>query len=99
MHFHFGELIAHLAKTRRVRAGSIIGSGTVSQGDAERGVGCLIEKRALEMIDSAQANQAREAKTAYLAFGDRVRIDVRGRDGASVFGAIEQRVVAAPAHA
>jgi len=86
MAFHFGRLIAHLARTRRVRAGSIIGSGTVSNADASRGVGCLIEKRALEIAEGG------EAKTEYLKFGDVVRIEMKGRDGLSVFGAIEQEV-------
>ena len=89
MHFHFGQLLAHLARTRRVRAGSILGGGTVSNADALRGYACVAEKRALETIDSG------EARTAYLQFGDTVRIEVKGRDGQSVFGAIEQQVAEA----
>ncbi|HWH84905.1 MAG TPA: fumarylacetoacetate hydrolase family protein, partial [Burkholderiaceae bacterium] len=93
MQFHFGELIAHLCKTRRVRAGSIIGSGTVSNADRSRGWSCIAEQRALEMIDSAGAAPT----TEFMQFGDTVRIEMAGADGASVFGAIEQKVVASAA--
>ena len=86
MSFHFGQLIAHLCKTRRVRAGSIIGSGTVSNKDWSRGYSCIAEKRAIETIESGAP------KTDFMKFGDTVRIEMKGSDGASVFGAIEQRV-------
>jgi fumarylacetoacetate (FAA) hydrolase len=86
MHFHFGQLLAHLARTRNVRAGSIVGGGTVSNADANRGYGCIAEKRALETIESGAP------RTEYLQFGDTVRIEVKGRDGLTVFGAIEQQV-------
>ena len=89
MHFHFGQLLAHLARTRNVRAGSIVGGGTVSNPDANRGYGCIAEKRALETIDTGAA------KTGFMQFGDTVRIEVKGLDGMSVFGAIEQQVAAA----
>lgn len=89
MSFHFGQLIAHLAKTRRVRAGSIVGSGTVSNADWSRGYSCIAEKRAIETIEGGSA------KTDFMQFGDTVRIEMKGSDGASVFGAIEQTVVAA----
>jgi fumarylacetoacetate (FAA) hydrolase len=79
-------LIAHAARTRNLRAGSIVGSGTVSNADAARGYGCIAEKRALETIEHGQP------RTAFLAVGDTVRIELKGRDGLSVFGAIEQRV-------
>jgi fumarylacetoacetate (FAA) hydrolase len=88
MHFDFGQLIAHLARTRRVRAGSIVGSGTVSNRDASKGVSCIAERRAIETIESGAP------RTAFMQFGDSIRIEMRGLDGASVFGAIEQRVVA-----
>jgi len=88
MHFHFGQLIAHLARTRDVRAGSIVGGGTVSNQDASRGYCCIAEKRALETIEGG------EPQTGYLQFGDVVRIEMKGRDGQSVFGAIEQQVLA-----
>jgi len=92
MALHFGQLVAHIARTRRLRAGSVVGSGTVSQRDAAAGYGCIAEKRAREILDSGSA------VTDYMAFGDRLRIEVQGADGNSVFGAIDQRV-AAPADA
>jgi len=89
MTFHFGQLIAHVAKTRNLRAGSIIGSGTVSNLDRSRGYCCIAEKRSLEMIESGSAT------TPFLAYGDCVRIDMHDAQGQSIFGAIDQ-VVAAP---
>ena len=86
MTFHFGQLIAHVAKTRNVRAGSIVGSGTVSNKDWARGYSCIAEKRAIETIEEGAP------KTEFMRFGDRIRIEMKGRDGQSVFGAIEQRV-------
>ena len=86
MSLHFGQLIAHVARTRRLRAGSIVGSGTVSQHDPAAGYGCIAEQRAREIIEHGGAS------TGYMAFGDRLRIEVPGVDGHSVFGAIEQRV-------
>ncbi|MGA0612135.1 fumarylacetoacetate hydrolase family protein [Caldimonas sp. KR1-144] len=86
MTFHFGQLIAHIAKTRNVRAGSIVGSGTVSNKDWSKGYSCIAEKRAIETIESG------EPKTPFMAFGDTIRIEMNGRDGQSVFGAIEQSV-------
>jgi fumarylacetoacetate (FAA) hydrolase len=95
MTFHFGQLIAHLAKTRRVRAGSIIGSGTISNKGVARknrtdwpnGYSCIAEKRAMETIQDGQPS------TEYMQYGDTIRIEVKGRDGQSVFGAILQEVV------
>jgi fumarylacetoacetate (FAA) hydrolase len=87
MAFHFGQLIAHLARTRPVRAGSVVGSGTVSNEDPERGACCLAELRALETAATGAA------QTPYLQFGDRVRIDLAAADGHSLCGAIEQRVM------
>ena len=86
MPFHFGELIAHLAKTRQLRAGCIVGSGTISGADATRGYHCIAEKRALETAGSGRAS------TRYLQSGDSVRIEMTGRNGLSLFGAIVQRV-------
>ena len=88
MTFHFGQLIAHLCKTRNVRAGSIVGSGTVSNQDWSRGWSCIAEKRAIETIEGGSP------KTGFMQFGDTVRIEMKGADGMSVFGAIEQKVVA-----
>ncbi len=86
MTFHFGQLIAHVARTRRLRAGSIVGSGTVSNKDWAQGYSCVAEKRAIETIESGAP------QTAFMQFGDTIRIHMTGTDGASVFGAIEQRV-------
>ncbi|ALT79297.1 fumarylacetoacetate hydrolase family protein [Paucibacter sp. KCTC 42545] len=87
MTFHFGQLIAHIAKTRQVRAGSIVGSGTVSNKDWSRGYSCIAEKRAIETIESGAP------KTEFMKFGDSIRIEMKGRDGLSMFGAIDQDVV------
>lgn len=86
MTFHFGQLIAHLCQTRRVRAGSIIGSGTVSNKDWTRGYSCIAEKRAIETIERG------EPETEFMRFGDTIRIEMDGPDGQSVFGAIDQAV-------
>jgi fumarylacetoacetate (FAA) hydrolase len=95
MTFHFGQLIAHICKTRNVRAGSIVGSGTVSNRAIEKdgkkewvkGYSCIAEKRAIETILDGQPS------TDYMKFGDTIRIEMKGKDGQSVFGAIEQTVV------
>ncbi len=86
MSLHFGQLIAHVARTRRLRAGSIVGSGTLSQRDAASGYGCIIEQRAREQLEHGAP------RTAYMAFGDRLRIEAFDDQGHSVFGAIDQRV-------
>ena len=86
MTFHFGQLIAHLCKTRNVRAGSVVGSGTVSNKDWSHGYSCIAEKRAIETIEDGKP------KTEYMRFGDTIRIEVKGKDGQSVFGAIAQTV-------
>jgi fumarylacetoacetate (FAA) hydrolase len=88
MTFDFGQLIAHVAKTRNLRAGSIIGSGTVSNLDRSRGYCCIAEKRSLEMIEHGQAS------TPFMKTGDRVRIEMFDAQGQSIFGAIEQSVAA-----
>jgi fumarylacetoacetate (FAA) hydrolase len=95
MHFHFGQLMAHLCRTRRVRAGSIVGSGTVSNrattinGKPEwpKGYSCIAEKRAIETLQDGKP------VTGYMKSGDTIRIEMKGRDGQSVFGAIDQKVV------
>ena len=97
MTFHFGQLIAHLCKTRNVRAGSIIGSGTVSNQGVEKkgrtdwpkGYSCIAEKRAMEILQNGQPS------TEFMKFGDTIRIEMKGLDGHSLFGAIEQEVVPA----
>jgi len=86
MTFHFGQLIAHVSKTRNVRAGSIVGSGTVSNKDWSHGYSCIAEKRAIETIEHGAP------QTDFMKFGDTIRIEMKGPDGHSVFGAIEQAV-------
>ncbi|MEA3091737.1 MAG: fumarylacetoacetate hydrolase [Caballeronia sp.] len=88
MVFHFGELIAHAAKTRNVRAGSIVGSGTVSNKDTKRGYCCIAEKRCLETIEHGAPT------TEFMKFGDSVKIEIFDEAGKSIFGAIDQSVVA-----
>ena len=92
MVFSFPQLIAHLTKTRNARAGSIIGSGTVSNKDASKGYTCIAEKRCLEMIAHGAAS------TPFMKFGDTIRIEMLDAAGKSIFGAINQQVSqAAPA--
>jgi fumarylacetoacetate (FAA) hydrolase len=86
MTFDFGQLVAHAAKTRPLGAGTVIGSGTVSNYDRSRGSSCLAEKRMLETIDQGQPS------TPFLRFGDRVRIEMTDARGHSLFGAIDQQV-------
>jgi fumarylacetoacetate (FAA) hydrolase len=86
MTFSFPELIAHAAKTRELEAGSIIGSGTVSNADRSCGSACIAERRMLETIESGKP------ETSFLKFGDTVRIDMHLPDGSPLFGAISQRV-------
>jgi len=100
MTFDFGTLIAHLAKTRAIGAGSIIGSGTVSNRDADggpskpcayggHGYACIAEQRMTETILSGSP------ATPWLSPGDVVRIEMLDEQHRSIFGAIEQAVVAA----
>lgn len=88
MHFSFYDLVAHIAKTRALTAGTILGSGTVSNDDPARGVSCLAERRMRELISEGKAS------TEFLTEGDVVRIEMLDKEGCSVFGAIEQQVVA-----
>jgi fumarylacetoacetate (FAA) hydrolase len=96
MTFHFGQLIAHLCRTRNVRAGSIVGSGTVSNKGVERngrmdwpkGYSCIAEKRAIETIQDGKPS------TDYMQYGDTIRIEMKGQDGQSIFGAIDQEIAA-----
>jgi len=87
MAFGFHDLIAHAARTRSLCAGTIVGSGTVSNRDRKTGAGCLFERRAEELLKGGKA------KTPFLKFGDRVRIEMLGPDGKTVFGAIDQAIV------
>ena len=94
MTFHFGQLIAHICKTRNVRAGSVVGSGTVSNqgidvnGKKEwpKGYSCIAEKRAIENILDGKPS------TEFMKYGDTIRIEAKGADGQSVFGAIDQKI-------
>ncbi len=87
MTFDFPCLIAHAAKTRTLTAGTIIGSGTVSNSDRTVGSSCIAEKRMLEKIETG------EITTPFLQHGDRVKIEMFDQNGQSIFGAIEQVVV------
>jgi fumarylacetoacetate (FAA) hydrolase len=87
MNFDFPALIAHAARTRELEAGTIVGSGTVSNRDPAAGSSCLAERRMIEIIEEGTA------KTPFLAFGDRVRIEMKDAHGKSIFGAIDHKVV------
>ena len=87
MTFSFADLIAHVTKTRRLGAGAIVGSGTVSNYDRSRGSSCLAEKRTLEQIEHGTP------RTPFLQFGDRVSIEMFDAQGRSIFGALDNRVV------
>jgi fumarylacetoacetate (FAA) hydrolase len=90
MNFGFGQLIAHAARTRRLTAGCIVGSGTVSNVARSAGSACIAERRVIEKIDSG------EIRTPFMRFGDRVRLQAMFDDGREgPFGVIEQRVVVA----
>jgi fumarylacetoacetate (FAA) hydrolase len=86
MTFSFPQLIAHAAKTRFLGAGSVIGSGTVSNQGSKRGSCCIAEQRSLETIEHGAP------KTPFMKFGDRVKIEMFDAKGASIFGAIDQEV-------
>ena len=88
MSYTFHDLIEHAARTRKLAAGTIIGSGTVSNADYKRvGSACIAERRSIETIEYG------EPRTGFMKFGDRVRIEMFDADGASIFGAIDQKVV------
>jgi fumarylacetoacetate (FAA) hydrolase len=86
MHFSFFDLIAHITRTRAFCAGTILGSGTVSNEDPARGVSCLAERRVREQLEFG------EMRTPFLVEGDRVRIEMRALDGTNLFGSIAQEV-------
>ena len=87
MHFHFGELVAHAARTRNLAAGTIIGSGTVSNEDMAVGSSCLAEKRMLEKIHEGAI------KTPFMKPGDRIKMEMSTPQGENIFGTICQTVV------
>jgi fumarylacetoacetate (FAA) hydrolase len=90
MGFGFEQLVAHAARTRNLGAGTVIGSGTISN-EEYRSVGsaCIAERRGIELADFGAP------RTDYMKYGDQVRIEVLDAAGQSIFGAIDQRVVAA----
>ena len=91
MQFNFAQLIAHAAKTRPLSAGTIVGSGTVANEDTALGASCFAERRTVETLRDGKPS------TPFMKFGDVVRIEMLDRSGASVFGAIEQKITAAGA--
>ena len=90
MQFDFPTLISHAAKTRNLSAGTIIGSGTVSNVDETRGCSCIVEKRVLEIIKNGKPS------TPFMRSGDRVRIEMLAEQGDSIFGAIDQEMRVCP---
>lgn len=86
MQFDFPQLISHAAKTRSLIAGTLIGSGTVSNVDWHRGYSCIVERRVMEIIEEGTA------VTPFMSYGDRVRIEMQDSQGRSIFGAIEQEM-------
>ena len=89
MTFNFNQLIEHVTRTRRLGAGAIIGSGTISNYDRSKGSSCLAEKRMLETIEHGKP------VTPFMSFGDRLAVEMLDRNGDSIFGAIEQTVARA----
>ena len=86
MHFSFFDLMQHICKTRNFTAGTILGSGTVSNQDRARGISCLAEIRMIETIDAGAP------KTPFMKHGDRVEIEMKDESGKTLFGRIDQRV-------
>lgn len=86
MHFHFGQLIAHAARTRDLAAGTIVGSGTVSNEDPNVGSSCLVERRMIEQIQSGAP------KTQYMSDGDTIEIKMLNSKGEDLFGRVYQKV-------
>lgn len=87
MNFGFHQLIAHAAQTRKLSAGTIIGSGTVSNADRKAGSACISERRGIEMAESG------EIRTGFMRFGDTVRMEAKNTGEQPLFGAIDQRIV------
>ncbi|KAB7765837.1 fumarylacetoacetate hydrolase family protein [Xanthomonas maliensis] len=90
MQFDFAQLVAHAAKTRPLAAGTLVGSGTIANHDTSRGASCFAEQRVVETLRDGSPS------TPFLSFGDVVRIEMLDAAGASLFGAIEQRVERQP---
>ena len=90
MQFDFAQLVAHAAKTRPLSAGTVVGSGTIANEDTSKGASCFAEKRTLETLRDGKPS------TPFMKFGDVVRIEMKNRDGNSIFGVIEQRIEQQP---
>ena len=90
MQFNFAQLVAHAARTRPLSAGTIVGSGTVANEDTSLGASCFAEKRTVETLEQGKPS------TPFMSFGDVVRIEMLDETGASLFGAIEQRIERQP---
>jgi fumarylacetoacetate (FAA) hydrolase len=86
MQFSFAQLVAHVAKTRPLTAGTIVGSGTIANEDTGKGASCLAEQRTVETLRDGKPT------TPFMKFGDRLKIDVTDAHGVSIFGSIEQQV-------
>ena len=86
MQFSFAQLVAHVAKTRPLTAGTLVGSGTIANEDTGKGASCLAEQRTVETLRDGKPS------TPFLKFGDRLRIEITDAQGASIFGAIEQTI-------
>ena len=86
MTFSFPELVAHAAKTRPLRAGTIIGSGTISNSDQQHGYSCIAEIRMIETINQGAPH------TPFLQYGDKITMEMLASDGQSIFGSLEQTV-------
>jgi fumarylacetoacetate (FAA) hydrolase len=87
MHFSFFDLLGHITKTRGFTAGTILGSGTVSNADRARGISCLAERRMIETIEHGKP------ETPFMKAGDTVEIEMLDASGRSLFGRIAQKVV------
>ena len=86
MQFDFAQLVAHVAKTRPLSAGTIVGSGTIANEDTSLGASCFAEQRTVEALRDGKPS------TPFMGFGDTVRIEMLDKDGRSIFGAIDQRI-------
>jgi len=86
MQFNFAQLVAHAARTRPLSAGTIVGSGTIANEDTSLGASCFAELRTVEALRDGKPS------TPFMSFGDTVRIEMLDSEGASIFGAIEQRI-------
>jgi len=90
MQFDFAQLVAHAAKTRPLSAGTLVGSGTIANEDVSKGASCFAEKRTVETLRDGKPS------TPFMKYGDVVRIEMKDRDGRSIFGVIEQRIEPQP---